>query len=75
MIRVTRLNGTPFVVNSEQIKMIEQTPDTMITLLTGDRLVVKESIEEIVRRSIEYGRAIRVFGAQPLEAAVSDAQT
>ncbi len=45
MIRVTRLNNQPVVINSEQIKMIEQTPDTMITLLTGDRLMVKETIQ------------------------------
>ena len=64
MIRVTRLNGQPVVINSEQIKMVEQTPDTMITLLTGDRLMVKESVQEIVRRAIEYGRAMRVFGNQ-----------
>lgn len=62
MIRVTRLNDQPVVINSEQIKMIEQTPDTMITLLTGDRLMVKESIQEVVRRAIEYSRSVRVFG-------------
>ncbi len=64
MIRVTRLNGRPVVINSEQIKMVEQTPDTMITLLTGDRLMVKESVQEVVRRAIEYGRTLRVFGNQ-----------
>ncbi len=59
MIRVTRLNGSPLVINSEQIKMVEQTPDTMITLLTGDRLVVKETVEEVIQRAIEYGRSLR----------------
>ena len=71
MIRVTRLNDQPVVINSEQIKMIEQTPDTMITLLTGDRLMVKESIQEVVCRAIEYGRALRVFG-NPLPAEWED---
>lgn len=63
MIRLTRLNGRPFVLNAEQIKTIEQTPDTMITLLTGDQLVVRESLEDVVRRAIDYNRALRVFRA------------
>ncbi len=63
MIAVTRLNGTEFVVNAEQIKMLESTPDTMITLLNGDRFIVSESVQEIVRRAIEYGRSIRVFAS------------
>ncbi len=75
MIRVTRLNGTPFVVNSEQIKMVEQTPDTMITLLTGDRLVVKETVEEVVQRAIEYGRSLRVFRSDPPQGPFDDAQS
>lgn len=75
MIRVTRLNGSPLVINSEQIKMVEQTPDTMITLLTGDRLVVKETVEEVVQRAIEYGRALRVFGNEHLVRPFDDAQT
>ena len=75
MIRVTRLNDQSVVINSEQIKMIEQTPDTMITLLTGDRLVVKESMQEIVSRAIEYGRAVRVFGNQLPQAWEDHAQT
>jgi len=64
MIRLTRLNGRPLVVNAEQIKCIEQTPDTMITLLTGDTVLVQEDMEEVVRRAIEYLRSLRVF--QPL---------
>ncbi len=75
MIRVTRLNGSPLVINSEQIKMVEQTPDTMITLLTGDRLVVKETVEEVVQRAIEYGRSLRVFGSEPQRRPFADAQT
>lgn len=61
MICLTRINGRPFVLNGEQIKTVEQTPDTMVTLLNGDQLVVRESIEEVVRRAIEYGRALRSF--------------
>ena len=61
MILLTRLNGKPFVLNAEQIKTVEQTPDTMVTLLNGDQLVVRESTEEVVRRAIEYGRTLRSF--------------
>ncbi len=59
MITVTRLNGKPVVVNAELIRFVEQTPDTMITLISGDKLLVKEEMEEVVRRAIEYARSIR----------------
>lgn len=61
MIRLTRLNGRPFVINAEQIKTIEETPDTLITLLTGDQIVVQEPMDEVVRRAIEYLRQVRTF--------------
>jgi flagellar protein FlbD len=61
MISVTRLNGDPIVINAELIKFIEKTPDTMITLLNGDRMVVRESTEEVVKRAVAYGRSIRAF--------------
>jgi flagellar protein FlbD len=59
MIRLTRLNGRAFVLNAEQIKTVEQTPDTMITLLRGDQLLVRESLEEVVKRAIEFSRSLR----------------
>lgn len=59
MIRVTRLNGQAFVVNAELIRTIEESPDTIITLVSGDRLVVREKMDEIVGRVIEYGRHLR----------------
>ena len=61
MIRLTRLNERPFVLNAEQIRTVEETPDTMITLLTGDQLVVRESMEEVIRRAVEYARRVRTF--------------
>ena len=64
MIIVTRLNDTRFVLNAELIKTVEKTPDTVITLINGDRLMVKESVEDIVRKAIEYGRSIRNFQVQ-----------
>ena len=64
MISVTRLNDQPLVLNAELIKTVESTPDTLITLINGDRMMVKESMEEIVRKAVEYGRQIRAFAVQ-----------
>lgn len=64
MITLTRLNDKQFVVNAELIKIVESTPDTLITMINGDRMVVKESLEEVVRKAVEYGRQVRAFVAQ-----------
>jgi len=60
MIHLTRLNGNPLVVNSDLIKYAESSPDTMLTLVNGEKIVVLESCSEVVERTIAY-RA-RVFG-------------
>ena len=54
MIHVTRLNGTKFCVNSDLIEQIESTPDTVITLTTGNNIIVLEPVEEVRQRVIEY---------------------
>ncbi|GMG97134.1 flagellar FlbD family protein [Tepidimicrobium xylanilyticum] len=54
MIRVKRLNGKEFVVNSDLIQFVEETPDTVITLTTGQKIVVSESIDEIIDKVIKY---------------------
>ncbi len=59
MIALTRINNSKMILNAELIKFIESTPDTMITLTTGDRILVKEPEEEVVRRVVEYGRMLR----------------
>ncbi|RIK64007.1 MAG: flagellar protein [Planctomycetota bacterium] len=61
MIVVTRLRGESVVVNAELIKFIEATPDTMITLINGEHIIVRESVEEVVKRAVAYGRSIRAF--------------
>ena len=61
MIRLTRLNGQPFVLNAEQIKTVEETPDTMVTLLAGERLLVQETMAEVIARAVEYARMVRTF--------------
>ena len=61
MIKLTRLNGDEFVLNAELIRFVECRPDTYITLTSSDRLIVKESVDEVVKRSLEYSRAIRTL--------------
>ena len=61
MIVLTRLNGSRFVVNAEMIRTIEARPDTTIVLAGGDTIIVKEKMEDVVAKAIEYGRMIRVF--------------
>ena len=54
MIELTRLNGTPMVLNSDLIKTAEASPDTMLTLIHGEKLIVRESIGEVVERVLAY---------------------
>jgi len=58
MIQVTRINRVPLVLNSDLIEHIETTPDTVISLTTGQKFVVLESADEIVRRVIGFRRRI-----------------
>ncbi len=58
MITITKLNGSKQVINSELIETIDSTPDTVITMTTGKKLMVKESCDELIRRTIEYKRKI-----------------
>jgi flagellar protein FlbD len=58
MIHLTRLNHLPLVLNADLIESIEVTPDTVISLTTGQKLVVLEPAEEVVRRVVEFRRAI-----------------
>lgn len=59
MLKVKRLNGKEFVVNGELIMYIEETPDTVITLTTGQKIVVQESVDEVINKVIEYKQNIR----------------
>jgi flagellar protein FlbD len=58
MVRLTRLNQAPIVLNSDLIERIDITPDTVITLTNGEILRVRESAEEVIRRIMEYRRHI-----------------
>jgi flagellar protein FlbD len=50
MIELTRLNGSPLYVNCDLIKWAEAAPDTLLTLVNGEKIVVRESCQELVER-------------------------
>lgn len=58
MIRLTRLNNQALTVNSDLIKFVEQSPDTLITLVNGEKIVVRESAEEVLARIVEFRRSV-----------------
>jgi len=54
MIKLTRLDGERFILNAEMIRYVEARPDTFVTLTTGERIVVTESMDEVVERAVLY---------------------
>jgi flagellar protein FlbD len=58
LIQLTRLNNHPVVVNSDLIKLVEQAPDTLLTLVNGDKIVVRESAQEVLERVVQFRRAV-----------------
>jgi len=58
MIRLTRINHAPLVLNADMIEHIEITPDTVIAMMNGQKFMVSESAEEVIQRVIEFRRAI-----------------
>ena len=54
MIELTRLNGNPIVLNSDLIKTAEASPDTMLTLINGEKIIVREDTQEVVERVLAY---------------------
>ena len=58
MILLEKINGKKIVINAELIETIEETPDSVITFTNGKKILVKNSLEDIVRRVIEYKRKI-----------------
>ena len=56
MIEVTRLQNQKIVVNADLIEFVEETPDTMISTTTGKKMLVKESVAEVIKKVVEYRR-------------------
>ena len=65
MISLTRLNHAPLVLNSDLIEHIDVTPDTVITMTTGQILRVLESADEVVRRIVDFRRKVFAEDAKP----------
>jgi len=61
MIKVTRLNDTEYFINPHQIESIEIRPDTTLLMLSGKYVVVKEGVDAIINRIVEYRRRIGGF--------------
>lgn len=57
MVKLTRLNKTILIVNAELIEFIEATPDTIVTLTTGRKVVVRETVEELIEKVVAYKRS------------------
>lgn len=67
MIKVTRINDSELVVNSDLIEFVEAIPDTIISLTTGKKIMVRETIDEIIERVASFKRksAVRVQSPDP----------
>lgn len=63
MIRLKRLNQSEIMINSDLIQFIEETPDTVITLTNGHKIVVADKADDIVKKVIEYKRKIHSQGS------------
>jgi len=58
MIRLHKLNGAEIVVNAELIESVEASPDTVLSLATGNRYLVKDSVQEVVDKVVEYKKKV-----------------
>jgi flagellar protein FlbD len=58
MIRLTRINHVPLVLNADLIEHVETTPDTVISMINGQKFVVLESTDDVIRKVIDFRREI-----------------
>jgi flagellar protein FlbD len=63
VISLRHMNGKPFYANAELIKFVEETPDTIITLRDGEKILVAERAQEVVAKVIAYARTVRILPA------------
>ncbi len=61
MIKVKKINGRDLIINAELIEFVEKTPDTIISMTTGKKIIVKDTTEELIKKVIEYRREIFPF--------------
>ena len=67
MIELTRLNGNPMVLNSDLLKTVEASPDTVLTLVNGEKLIVRETCAEITERVLDYRARLLAAVAEHLK--------
>ena len=67
MIEVTRLNGQPFSINAIYIELLEETPDTIITLTNGKKYIVREPLEEVKEKITTFYKQITIIGRPEVE--------
>jgi len=72
MIKVTRINDAELVINADLIEFVEAIPETMITLTTGKKIMVRESVSEIVQRVAEFRRMASARACGPDDAKLAD---
>jgi flagellar protein FlbD len=58
VIQLTRLNGNPIALNSDLIKFVENAPDTVITLINGEKIIVRETADDVIHRILDFRRAV-----------------
>ncbi len=75
MITVTKMNGHSIVLNVELIETVESRPDTLITLTSGNRIMVKEKVTEIIKKVKEYKRDINLIMLDKLSGITEDERT
>ena len=59
MVTLKRINGSGITINAELIEVVEGTPDTHITLVTGRKIMVADTVDEVVAKVLAYRRAIQ----------------
>lgn len=72
MIKVTRINDAPLVINADLIEFVEASPETIICLTTGKKIMVKQTIDEIIDRVAEFKRKANIRTISPDTAALVD---
>lgn len=79
MIALRRLNNSEFILNADYIEALESTPDTVISLVNGKKLVVKDPVEDVVRKAIRYrqlcNQTLQVVHRGPDESGRADVQS
>ena len=72
MVKLSRLNGGTLVVNLELIATLEALPDTVVTLVNGDKFLVKDRVDDIIRKAVEYRHSMLVEGPPVVTTNVQD---